>query len=161
MNKIAKKKMSEQEKERLRKIHRESDAHITVTRNGKKLIDNGKLTAFGERMTKISNKEKDRLREKLYRRDGWQCHYCGIQEEEVIPIWGKFYGQDKRGKKLEVDRKDNSKGYNLGNCVLACSVCNCAKSDKFTYEEFKKVGDVIKEIWQQRKKKKCSASARR
>ncbi len=44
MNKIAKKKMSEQEKERLRKIHRESDVHITVTRNGKKLIDNGKLT---------------------------------------------------------------------------------------------------------------------
>jgi hypothetical protein len=30
-------------------------------------------------------------------------------------------------------------------------VCNNAKSDKFTYEEFKRVGDVIKEIWQQRK----------
>jgi len=46
---MAKKKMSEQEREKLRKMRRESDAHITVTRNGKKLIDNGKLTAFGKR----------------------------------------------------------------------------------------------------------------
>ena len=84
MNKIAKKKMSEQEREKLCKIHRESDAHIAVTRNGKKLIDNGKLTALGEKMTKTTNKEKDRLREKLYRRDGWQCHYCGIREEFML-----------------------------------------------------------------------------
>jgi hypothetical protein len=32
-------------------------------------------------------------------------------------------------------------------------LCNNAKSDEFTYEEFKRVGDVIKEIWQQRKSK--------
>jgi len=92
------------------------------------------------------------LRKKLYQRDGKQCHYCGIKEEDVIPIWGKFYGLKKRGKCLELDRKDNEKGYDIENCVLACAVCNCAKSDKFTYEEFKKVGDVIREIWQQRKK---------
>ena len=36
---------------------------------------------------------------------------------------------------------------------MTCAVCNNAKSDKFTYEEFKRVGDVIKEIWQQRKSK--------
>jgi len=108
---------------------------------------------------KIGREEKEELWNKLYRRDGKRCHYCGMEEGNVIQIWGKFYGLEKRGKKLEVDRKDNSKGYNLGNCVLACSVCNCAKSDKFTYEEFKKVGDVIKEIWQQRKKKKCPAPA--
>lgn len=33
--------------------------------------------------------------------------------------------------------------------VLACAVCNYAKSDKFTYEEFKRVGDVIKEMVRQ------------
>ena len=37
--------------------------------------------------------------------------------------------------------------------ILTCAVCNNAKSDKFTYEEFKRVSDVIKEIWQQRKSK--------
>jgi len=101
---------------------------------------------------KISGKEKEKLRNKLYKRDGRQCHYCGIEEGDFILIWGKFYGGEKRGKGLEVHRKDNEKGYNEGNCVLTCPVCNNAKSDKFTYEEFKKVGDVIKEIWQQRKK---------
>ena len=169
---MAKKKMSEQEREKLRKMHRESDTHITVTRNGTKLIDNGKLTAFGKRklkakavtkekqwkrITKISSKEKEKLRSKLFKRDGGRCHYCGIEEGDFIEIWRGFYGE-KRGKKLEVDRKDNEKGYNEENCVLSCSICNNAKSDKFTYEEFKKVGDVIKEIWQQRKKKKCSGS---
>jgi hypothetical protein len=34
---------------------------------------------------------------------------------------------------------------------LACALCNNAKSNKFTYGEFKRVGDVIKEIWQQRR----------
>jgi len=168
--------MSEQEREKLCKMRRESNAHITVSRNGKKLIDNGKLTVFGkrelkakavtkekqrERITKISSKEKEELWNRLYERDGERCHYCGIEEGDFIQIWGKFYGGEKRGKRLELERKDNAKGYSEENCVLSCSICNNAKSDKFTYEEFKKVGAVIKEIWQQRKKKKISASARR
>jgi len=52
-----------------------------------------------------------------------------------------------------VDRKDNKKGYNEENCVLACPICNNAKRDKFTYKEFKKVGEAIKEIWLSRKEK--------
>ena len=66
---------------------------------------------------------------------------------------GKFYGGRTRGKKLEVDRRDNEKGYTLENCVLACSICNNAKSDKFTGEEFKKVGKSIEQIWSSRDKK--------
>jgi len=100
----------------------------------------------------INNKGKENLRYELYRRDGKRCHYCGIEEGNVIQIWGKFYGLEKRGKRLELDRKNNQKGYYIENCVLACAVCNCAKSNKFTYEEFLKVGEVIKEIWQQREK---------
>lgn len=126
-------------------MRQELDAHISVTRNGK-------LTAFGERMMKMSNKEKEKLRNELYRRDGKRCHYCGIEEGNVIQIWEKFYGLEKRGKRLELDRKNNQKGYYIENCVLACAVCNCAKSNKFAYEEFLKVGAVIKEIWQQREK---------
>jgi len=41
----------------------------------------------------------------------------------------------------------------IENCVLACTVCNNAKSDRFAYEEFKRVGVVIKEMWRQRKAK--------
>ena len=98
-------------------------------------------------MIKINKKEKDELRNMLYKRDGRECYYCEIKEEDFIPIWGKFYGGENRGKKLEVYRKDNKKGYTLENCVLACSICNNAKSDKFTDKEFKEVGKSIKQIW--------------
>ena len=104
-------------------------------------------------MIKIKQTEKDMLRNRLYERDGRECYYCGIKEEDFIPIWGKFYGGENRGKKLEVDRKDNKKGYTLENCVLSCSICNNAKSDKFTGEEFKEVGKSIKQIWLSRDKK--------
>ena len=44
------------------------------------------------------------------------------------------------------------KGYTVEDCALSCPICNNAKSDKFTYEEFKKVGEVIREVWLLRKK---------
>ncbi|MBA7521381.1 hypothetical protein ES705_13488 [subsurface metagenome] len=99
--------------------------------------------------------KKDRLRLKLYDRDGDKCHYCKIAGGDFIPIWGKFYKKKGekggRGKRLELERKDNEKGYSEENCVLACAICNNAKSDKFTYEEFKEVGKAIKKIWLLRK----------
>lgn len=93
---------------------------------------------------------KKELRNRLYERDGTRCHYCGINEKDFIKIWGKFYG-GKRGSTLEVDRTNNEQGYKLANCVLACALCNNAKSDKFSYAEFVRVGNVIKNIWRQRK----------
>jgi len=65
---------------------------------------------------------------------------------------GKYYGGKTRDRKLEVDCRDNEKGYTLENCVLAGSICNNAKSDKFTDEEFKEVGKSIKQIWLSRDK---------
>jgi len=109
-----------------------------------------------EKKKYIAQKEKNELRLKLYKRDGSNCHYChycGIEEEDFFRIWGKFYGGKRRKLfLLEVDRKDNKKDYIEENCVLACPICNDAKSDKFTYEEFKKVSEAIKEVWLLRKK---------
>jgi 5-methylcytosine-specific restriction endonuclease McrA len=102
---------------------------------------------------KLSTKDKKNLRTQLYKRDGTRCHYCGIEEKEFTKIWGdKFYGGIRRGRILEIDRKDNNQDYSFENSVLACALCNMAKSDKFKYDEFKRVGNVIREIWQQRKK---------
>lgn len=101
--------------------------------------------------TMLTSKEKTELRGRLNERDGRKCHYCGIEESQFRKVWGElFYGSNRRGGKLEVDHKDSSKGDDVGNCVLACALCNMVKSDKFTYEEFKKVGHVIREIWQRR-----------
>ena len=58
---------------------------------------------------KIGREEKEKLRNKLYKKDERKCHYCGIKEEDFIQIWEEFYGGEKRGKKLEVDRKGNKK----------------------------------------------------
>lgn len=78
------------------------------------------------------------------------CAYCGIKEEDFIPIWGSFYG-GKRGQRLEPDHKDNDKkNNNVGNLCWACCLCNCAKSDKLTHEEMKEVGAVIRKIWRKR-----------
>ena len=106
------------------------------------------------KMAKISKRRKKNLRDKLYKRDGKRCHYCRIKEGDFILIWGPFYGGKTRGKRLEIDRKDSQKGYTEENCVLACPLCNNAKSDKFTDEEFRKLGRVIREIWQKRILKK-------
>ena len=103
-------------------------------------------------MDKICKRRKENLRDKLYKRDGRRYHYCRIKEGDFISIWGKFY--KNRGERLELERKDNEKGYSEENCVLACAICNNAKSDKFTYEEFKRVGKVIREIWLKRILKK-------
>jgi 5-methylcytosine-specific restriction endonuclease McrA len=102
----------------------------------------------------LSQKDKLIMRDELYFRDGTKCHYCQIDESDFRSIWGdSFYGGIKRGGVLEIDRKDNEQGYYPENCILACAICNMAKSDKFKYDEFKKVGEVIKEIWQQRNMK--------
>ncbi len=101
---------------------------------------------------RLSSTEKRQVRNELYERDGKHCHYCSIPEDEFYQRWGgPFYGGFKRGRRLEIDRKVGSLGYDIQNCVLACAICNMSKSDKFAYEEFMKVGKVIREIWQDRK----------
>ncbi len=101
---------------------------------------------------RLTSQKKKELRDQLYDRDGHECHYCGIEEEDFRKIWGPiFYGAEKRGQVLEIDRKDNGQSYeDIANCVLACALCNMSKSDKFHYDEFKRVGSVIREIWQAR-----------
>ena len=105
---------------------------------------------------------KRELLDKLYKRDGHMCHYCNIQEGDFLELWGGFYGLPYRGRRLEIDRRDTvvikgnsikkiDREYTDDNCVLACALCNMAKSNMFTYDEFKKVGRVIEEIWQKRK----------
>jgi len=113
----------------------------------------------------LGNKQKQELRNQLYKRDGRHCHYCGIKEKDFLEIWKKFYGRPYRGRRLEIDRKgnnviENKREYTPENCVLACALCNMAKSDKFTEEEFKRVGEVIREIWQERKAKSASQEAK-
>jgi hypothetical protein len=102
-------------------------------------------------LVKLSSKRKKTLLEQLYKRDGKHCHYCRIKEADFPKVWGAtFYGGIRRGRVLEIDRIDNEQGYVMKNCVLACALCNMAKSDKFKHDEFLKVGKVTEEIWRNR-----------
>lgn len=97
--------------------------------------------------------------EKLYERNNFykfldtdKCEYCGISitELEKLAITRHLHKKNERGWKLEIDRKDSNLEYTANNCVMACYWCNNAKTDEFTYEEFKAVGKEIRKIWDNR-----------
>ena len=69
-----------------------------------------------------------------------QCIYCGILEEEWLQTKDSML---KLYKHLHIDRKDNKKGYNISNIVLACPRCNLTKSDFFNFKDMLKIGDII------------------
>jgi len=75
-----------------------------------------------------------------------ECAYCGLKQSEIIkykkllPNTNVFY--------LSLDRVDNSKGYSLDNVCLACTRCNLIKSNFFSSEEMKEIGQkYVKPKW--------------
>lgn len=59
------------------------------------------------------------------------CHYCGADPSNTAYVsknTGYFIYNG-------IDRKDNTKGYFLENCVPCCRVCNRAKNNML-YEDF-------------------------
>jgi len=79
------------------------------------------------------------------------CYYCGIDEVTSNNAFkNKKISSKKRTCKngvLQIERKDPSKGYNKDNCVLACVLCNNAKSDLL------KDSEVFKNIFEKPMKK--------
>ncbi|WP_018109419.1 hypothetical protein [Bacteroides propionicifaciens] len=86
-----------------------------------------------------------------------KCYYCGITETEIEQLWKKEQTKNKalternRGKKLEIERLSPKEPYHkIDNLVLSCYWCNNAKTDTFTAEEFKEIGETIGKIWKKR-----------
>jgi hypothetical protein len=61
------------------------------------------------------------------------CHYCNKSPSAISKTWKERHGTLKY---TGIDRKDNSIGYEINNCVPCCSRCNRAKL-QMPYEEFK------------------------
>lgn len=90
-----------------------------------------------------------------------KCFYCGSTVEDFITIkeyiinyggsdltinrYKRFFDKDiyKKIKDMTIDRKDNSKGYEIDNIVKSCWICNSLKSDFYTENEMKIVGKLI------------------
>lgn len=68
-----------------------------------------------------------------------ECHYCGDRIN-----WGLPFGKN-RPSGLNLDRKDSNKPYIQGNLVVACRRCNYGKNNFFTYDEWVKIGNLIRQ----------------
>jgi 5-methylcytosine-specific restriction endonuclease McrA len=71
------------------------------------------------------------------------CHYCGAGI-----LWEKVMGHGTLRHNL--DRKENSLGYSLDNCVVCCYDCNATKGDRFTFKEFMLLAPILRAIRQRR-----------
>lgn len=66
------------------------------------------------------------------------CVYCGINKEQQRLVFERV-GRAVRDVELQIDRKDSSQGYSLGNICFACRICNEHKRDFFSYEQFRRI----------------------
>ena len=74
-----------------------------------------------------------------------KCYYCGTTQEELDKIFDEkkgFISSNKFGKTMQIERLDskkvgNEKNYAPENTVLACPLCNNAKSDMISATDFK------------------------
>ena len=77
-----------------------------------------------------------------------KCHYCGVSEEQVREYFRNNPSRGgRRGQHLEIERKEPKDRYSPANCVLACYVCNNAKSDFISEQDFGPIAEGIIKFW--------------
>lgn len=77
------------------------------------------------------------------------CYYCGIDEETSKIAFETLLTSEKFTGGLQIEKKDPNDGYKTDNCEFACVLCNNAKSDIITSEDFKEYfGAAVKAYWQ-------------
>lgn len=67
------------------------------------------------------------------------CFYCGLENDVVAGVG--------------IDRLNNKFGYIADNVVSCCSMCNYTRGNRFTTDEMKLIGIIIKRIKLNRKNK--------
>lgn len=67
------------------------------------------------------------------------CHYCDAQI-----VWQEYRRKHQGGNGSNLDRKDNTRNYDIDNVVVCCGRCNYAKGSHFTYEEWRQLGELIR-----------------
>lgn len=92
---------------------------------------------------------------KWYTTTDRKCYYCNITEQQIkiLDENGQIHTKrlTTRGRTLEIERREPNKLYDeTENLAFSCYWCNNAKTDEFTAEEFKSIGNYIAEIWKNR-----------
>lgn len=88
------------------------------------------------------------------------CCYCGIDENTLKDAFKNGLVISKKPSfsgELQIERKDPDGDYCDNNCEFACVICNNAKSDMISAEDFTKFFvPGIKEYWEHIEEKlKC------
>lgn len=78
------------------------------------------------------------------------CYYCGVKESDSNAAFKSKKIQSKKFTGgLQIERKDSNGKYNYSNCEFACVLCNNAKSDMITENDFKEYfSDATKAFWE-------------
>lgn len=88
-----------------------------------------------------------------YENQSQKCGYCGISQEELYKLFNKdkrvlpylentrvYVKAPKRSSgTLEIERLDSSDNYNDENIILACPLCNNAKSNLIDEESWREL----------------------
>lgn len=123
--------------EELRKIYNAKKEKQTEKKNGKIIITSGFVDKTFEDFNRWFNED-------VFKKG---CFYCGLTNDESSQLYNlrnHATRGGKRGKRLELDRKDPRRPYDeLDNLVWCCYWCNNAKSNFFSEEEFIPIGNAI------------------
>jgi 5-methylcytosine-specific restriction endonuclease McrA len=119
-----------------------------------KLIDN-----IQNIYSKFNDKRKESFNDNFrdfynwYENQGQKCGYCGISQKDLYKLFSKenrilpYLDSDKEYKKtpkrssgtLEIERLDSASKYDSENMILACPLCNNAKSNLIDEENWRKL----------------------
>lgn len=67
-----------------------------------------------------------------------KCYYCGATQAQLEQLFDdELISSTKFNATLHIEQKTPKQGYKSTNCVLACALCNNAKSDMISDENFK------------------------
>lgn len=89
---------------------------------------------------------------KWYISKGGKCYYCGITQDELNQLFDTGKVKSKKpafSAKLQIEKKNPNGEYNAHNCELVCCLCNNAKSDMISEEDYQKflakgMGDFLR-----------------
>lgn len=74
-----------------------------------------------------------------YKAQNQKCYYCGTTQGELEKLFDdELVLSSKFNATLHIEQKIPKQGYNKDNRVLACALCNNAKSDMIRYDNFQK-----------------------